>query len=484
MAIKMTRAQYQERYGATPTSTTPTPTTTPVKMTRAQYASTYGSTPKDDTKMTLGGFAENLGSSAIKTGGDILGAAVNTFNPNPDENTLVNIGKLGLGAAQLAIPGEQGLEEGARNVGRFYKQRYGGIENIKKTLYEDPVGAAMDVSTVAGIVGAGAKAANLSKVANIAGKVEAVANPVNIASKIASPVTSRVSPIFSKAKIAKKLEATSEGLVTKGLGQPQELKKIKGVSGMPVSELFEKFNLYERTPEAATEAIRAVNKEYKNLVGGSVIKKSDILSAIDEEISVLKNKAKFSNTAKTQLKEVTSRRKAINKNLPEEISGERFLEVKRQIASDIPERSFGTPTDELAKAGGTKTVNTKLIDVLANNAKGTKELGRQEAALIKTRKLFENAQARSSARQNLNFTKMAGAGVGGVLGGIPGAAAGYVAEQVANSPKFLKMSSKLLKGAGKTLKKAKTPKVFGKSAKFGARVRLFSDRNKENKQED
>jgi uncharacterized protein (DUF697 family) len=41
-------------------------------------------------------------------------------------------------------------KETASNVGEFYKQRYGGTENIKHTLAQDPIGSLADISTLLG----------------------------------------------------------------------------------------------------------------------------------------------------------------------------------------------------------------------------------------------------------------------------------------------------------------------------------------------
>ena len=48
----------------------------------------------------------------------------------------------------LIIPGEQGNEQIAKEVGNFFAQRYGGLENIKKTFATDPIGMLSDVSII------------------------------------------------------------------------------------------------------------------------------------------------------------------------------------------------------------------------------------------------------------------------------------------------------------------------------------------------
>ena len=77
---------------------------------------------------------------------------------------------LAKGLVQMVIPGEQGSEQNARAVGDFLKERYGGVDAIKRTIATDPVGIAADV---AGVVTGGAGLA--VKAAGTAGKVGRVA---------------------------------------------------------------------------------------------------------------------------------------------------------------------------------------------------------------------------------------------------------------------------------------------------------------------
>jgi hypothetical protein len=61
--------------------------------------------------------------------------------------TAKSIWELGKSVGNLLfVEGEQENEELARAVGEFFKERYGGIENIKKTFRTDPVGFVGDLS--------------------------------------------------------------------------------------------------------------------------------------------------------------------------------------------------------------------------------------------------------------------------------------------------------------------------------------------------
>lgn len=71
--------------------------------------------------------------------------------------TAKAVGNLILGTFQKAIPGEQASEATADAVGRFFLDRYGSWEAVKKTMAEDPVGFTADLATI--LSGGGAAAA-------------------------------------------------------------------------------------------------------------------------------------------------------------------------------------------------------------------------------------------------------------------------------------------------------------------------------------
>jgi uncharacterized protein YukE len=135
--------------------------------------------PKAEPKKSVTGFLGNV----VKSGAGLVGGlAKAVFNPI---DTVKSLGNLGLGAAQLLVPGEQGKEQYARNVGQFYKERYGGASNIGNTLYKDPVGALADVSLLAtgggaALRGAGAlsKAAGLTSAGTKLGQIGRAVDPL------------------------------------------------------------------------------------------------------------------------------------------------------------------------------------------------------------------------------------------------------------------------------------------------------------------
>ena len=151
---------------------------------------------------SLGGFAGNVIKSGYNTAKGVVEAVMHPLD------TATTIADVGAGALQKALP--QGVvdfinkfeynpeaalraSKVANAVGGLYADRYGSVEGIKKTLYEDPVGAAADLSTILSL-GAGAVrqapnvAAGALKVAGAPEMAATVARTAPAAAEIAAPV--------------------------------------------------------------------------------------------------------------------------------------------------------------------------------------------------------------------------------------------------------------------------------------------------------
>jgi hypothetical protein len=147
--------------------------------------------------------ATNFPASLAKAGADIVQPLLEPVK------TAKSLYQLGSGVIQLAVPGEQSNEKYAKAVGRFMADRYGGAENIKKTIAKDPAGFLMDLSMLAtGGAFTAAKAAQVAKVGQSAvGKLEAarkaaqLIDPINLGLKGlghgAGKVASNVSGVFT-----------------------------------------------------------------------------------------------------------------------------------------------------------------------------------------------------------------------------------------------------------------------------------------------
>jgi len=83
-----------------------------------------------------------LPGSTLKLGTDLVDVIIHPIA------TAKSILELGAGVVSLAIPGEQPSEETAKAIGRYFVDRYGSLDNIKKTFATDPAGFLADGAAV------------------------------------------------------------------------------------------------------------------------------------------------------------------------------------------------------------------------------------------------------------------------------------------------------------------------------------------------
>lgn len=484
----MTRDEYEQKYGAKPT------TNQPIQMTRQQYQQKYGGTPQsgDGYRSDLTneqywtGTAKNILPSAGRTAMAMGSGILNMANPNIDQNTLAQTARLAYGGLQKLDPTKDKViskgiaditplkyvsmadkgrgmstdyQPQANAVGNFYKDRYGGVENIKKSFYEDPTGVALDVATVASGVGGALKGAgtlaNSSKLAR-AGELVSTAgraiDPISITGKVGGAILKK--PL---SKAVSYLAKEAESLPTRGMGNPIGLAKAKGVSPLSMDQLFEKYKTWDRSPDAFQSGIDMAKEQGKTLAktaekAGNKVDVLKVLDAINEKMKSLVSKAKTSDKALAELEELARRKKMLVESLGEgsatrlKASPAKITEIKQNFQADVPDSAFGQPMSEMNKASGTRKAYQSLIGGIEEAVPGTKNLGREESALIKLKEIAKNQEARLGARQNMNFSRLGGAGVGGLVAGVPGAIQGYILEQIVNSPQFLRLASKGARG--------------------------------------
>jgi hypothetical protein len=129
--------------------------------------------------------------------------------------------------------------ETARQVGGVYKQRYGSIEALKRTIATDPVGAAADLSTIfsggAGVARGAAKvttrvappvSAATNQVANVLSKAADYTNPVNVLNKPAGVAVRAIerAPVALRRFVAPKSTAYMQAAEGKG---PQIVQQLR-----------------------------------------------------------------------------------------------------------------------------------------------------------------------------------------------------------------------------------------------------------------
>ena len=133
----------------------------------------------------LGKALRNIPKSGIQMGKDIFGALT-----KPVE-TIKGIGTLARGAFEKLTPGVQEEEASFDALIGFYKDRYGSIDKLKRTVEDDPVGFAADLADVLTLggtavskLGGATKVARLADIGSDIAKIGRFIDPVTLPSKM------------------------------------------------------------------------------------------------------------------------------------------------------------------------------------------------------------------------------------------------------------------------------------------------------------
>ena len=194
-----------------------------------------------------------FGRAAMKTLGNVPGSTARLVGglyqavTNPIE-TAKNLGRVGLGVVEKAIPGTQRHEPYADAVGRHYADRYGGASNVIRSITEDPVGVVADASVLAGGAVPALRAAGApAGVVRGLQRIETVSNPVRVARGLARRTQNA----------GQKLESVAVSLKERGL-KPKEsdLKRMSrfGQTVPERSQTIARRLLEERIPTSRAGA--------------------------------------------------------------------------------------------------------------------------------------------------------------------------------------------------------------------------------------
>lgn len=210
---------------------------------------------KDNAPKSVGGFFENVIDSGKRFVGDIANVVKHPID------TATAVGSMAVGAVEKLIPGRQQQEQSFDNLVDFFKNRYGSVDKITNTLYQDPVGV---LSDFAGLLSAGGgliakagevgKIGELSKVGRMASLAGEAIDPLGQALRVSGDIVGgavkaqnlRFSPFASSynkevADIAKANDITLPiSSVTKSpVARTVEAIGSKGLFGNKLSKMVE-----------------------------------------------------------------------------------------------------------------------------------------------------------------------------------------------------------------------------------------------------
>lgn len=398
---------------------------------------------------SVGGFAKNVAKSAGRLAKDVGMGAVNIFNPNMEKNTVANVAKLGIGGAANAVEtvtGKEDLfdapgEKIASGLGKFYKERYGSLEDIKKSVYEDPVGVASDLATLltgAGMVikgvGVASKASSVAKAGSAVSKLGSALDPVADAARLAGAGAAKIGKAGGTvlAKGAERLYGSA-------------LKPTKGVErkfpGVVRTGLDEGIVVTSGSMDDVAGLIDDINDDIGTRIGesakaGEVVPIDDVLKRLEDTKAFFGNSIggskyldELDDLAETFKKERLAAGEA--KGIPIDKA-----QKLKQNTYNILRKSYGEL--KAAETEGKKAMARGLKEEIAARVPEIGKLNERESKLIGLESALADFARRNGNREVFGLAPGVGIGAGSVMegfkGGVKGAIISKFIKSVLDSP--------------------------------------------------
>lgn len=306
-----------------------------------------GQQPQGAQLTDTGSFGGNVANSAGQFIGGVASAVGNIFNPDMSKNTVANIGGVLKGAAEVplvlawnALTGKKPGEDGGAYVDspqfqaftQAMGQRYGSLDAIKKTAYQDPIGFVADVATLASGAGEALTAAgDASKISSLS----RIGEGVTTAANAANPINLVTKPIELTASLAKAgLENLAPALEKSNLRlTPADSRKFQDFIKPATDYIAENFKA--AGPEAkhaeAIDKIETIENTFKSWLDESGVgsKTFDTQHLIDEA-NKIKSEFRTSRDSLSINNQIDNFTKTIETNWPEgQMSVSDLNELKR-----------------------------------------------------------------------------------------------------------------------------------------------------------
>lgn len=421
--------------------------------------------------------AKNVGSAIIhpvrtaKAIGDVIGGTTANVTQYALENTdfgqsllekmnefrkANNIQELPRDENGKIVAPKTEAQQIASAVGEHFKERYGGAENVARSIEEDPVGVLADVAAIltggGGAVRALGEVGDVARIARAGEIVQAVGSavePLNVAARgagVARTVAGAASETLPGRIISEALPNTgkfAKGQIVKALDlTPGDISNIAKSTGNEVSDFVVRNNLLKGTPEQTADALNVFKRQQYDLVREEVAKVNDIYQSADvprvqqalnsvndsvsntpgleevaSEVTKLLGQKEYSLSDIQRVKEILDKYKSIY-NRVGEAKGAATAQGLDNIRKEI--RSF--IEDEVSKA--------------TNGNTNIRQLNNDVSTSRKIEDAITNREFRGQARQYVSvFDLMLGGGAYAAFGPVAGGAI-LIGKKLSETPTF------------------------------------------------
>lgn len=381
------------------------------------------SPPNPSSEMSWGDVAvnalANTPKSAIEYGKNILTPLIHPID------TLQGIEKIAEGAKTKLFGGQPDQNTASLDAFRsMLADRYGGYENIKRTIANDPVGALADASTV--FTGGGSMAAKLPGIAGKVGQAAAtagrIAEPVNLVKRTVGAAANAAIPNSWPMRLydsAVKPKAPSPKFTREQ--QIQTLQAGLDAGIMPTEKGVTKID----------DIISGLNDQIVGTIdqgskAGATIKTADVVTRLDG-LNEFFGRLPDSEPYLTAIDKIKEGMLSKGATLP-------IAEAQKtkQAIYSVLKDSYGelsTATKE-ANKGIARGIKEEIVSIFPE----IKSLNAQESIMLRLEPLISKAAGRIDKRDLLGIgTPIAGAAMG-ALGGPGAGAAMWITKAVMDHP--------------------------------------------------
>lgn len=338
-------------------------------------------------------------------------------------DTAKAVGNLAVGMKDKFVPGTQESEQIVDDLIEVFKERYGGIENLKTTLAEDPVGITADIASVlvpggVAVKGAGtaAKVGKIAKVGEAVSRIGKAIEPVSAVAKAAKEVGRKLIPKDAPSSWYQGAAKFSTTIPEAGRAKLAQTALDKGI--MPTLSGLDK----------TRDMINKFNDEITILIDEATDAGKKIqVQKLFKEFTTLKNK--MSSEPLTRKKQISRVAREINFNFKKlgkkDITPAEAQRLKQAIYKET-EGFYSSVKNSPAKIEAKHAVARAAKESIEEIFPEIKNLNKQEGALIELKKQLEKSASRISNRDLIGIGVPIKGGAGGAVAGPAGMAGGLI----------------------------------------------------------
>ncbi len=392
--------------------------------------------------------------------------------------------RTGSGYLQKAFPGIMQYDPRdnrayADAMNKFFKDRYGGVEEVKRAVAEDPVGVLGDLSTVmTGLSGGLRAGAGIAEKAGAAGRVAEAAKTAGTVAAKAGEIADPLAVMGQAAKAASyPVRKAGSVLLDSASGGVPLAEKLYGAAVKPSTTLTPaerqaviQTGIRERVlpTQAGFDKLRDTKAQIAQDVAGAVadsqqnVDLNRVFQLAREQAGKVHGNTVAPSGAKATIEGVLDDFK--NTHMQEPMTTPRAQEVKQATYRAL-EDAYGDLTGPEKEAR--KALARGLKEEVAANVPGVTEMNERLGELSELSPVIEKAVGRTQNWNPVGLSQWLGSGAGATIGGgiagPPGAAlgagVGMATAQALRNPANLARMSFGLDAAGKA--KAKIASVLG-----------------------